>query len=85
MDGISYQDKAQAIAYDQLLEQEGLPKPFRELKLSFVADGKTVAELPFTYGGSIDPADLPEVPEKRGYSGSWAPYDYSFFFIFYVL
>ena len=77
VDGISYQDKAQAIDYAQLLKREGLPPDFGQLKLSFVADGEVVAELPFEYGGSIDPADLPEVPEKRGYSGSWAPYDYS--------
>ena len=77
VDGISYQEKAQAIDYAQLLKREGLPADFGQLKLSFVADGKLVAELPFEYGGSIDPAELPEVPEKRGYSGSWAPYDYS--------
>ena len=77
VDGISYQGKAQAVDYDQLLKREGLPAAFGELKLSFVADGELVAELPFAYGGSIDPADLPEVPEKRGYSGAWAPYDYS--------
>ena len=77
VDGISYQGKAQAVEYDQLLKREGLPAAFGELKLSFVADGELVAELPFAYGGSIDPADLPEVPEKRGYSGAWAPYDYS--------
>ena len=77
VDGISYTDKAQAIGYEQLVERESLPLAFKELKLSFVADGKVVAELPFAYGGSIDPAELPEVPEKRGYSGSWAPYDYS--------
>lgn len=77
VDGISYQEKAQAVDYAQLLKREGLPPDFGQLKLSFVADGKVVAELPFAYGGSIDPADLPEVPEKQGYSGSWAPYDYS--------
>ena len=77
VDGISYQEKAQAVDYARLLEREGLPADFSQLKLSFVADGKLVAELPFAYGGSIDPDDLPEVPEKRGYSGSWAPYDYS--------
>lgn len=77
VDGISYRDKAQAVDYEQLLALKGLPPVFGQLKLTFVAEGKTVAELPFEYGGSIDPEDLPEVPEKRGYSGSWAPYDYS--------
>ena len=77
VDGISYQEKAQAVDYAQLLKWKGLPPDFGQLKLSFVADGEVVAELPFEYGGSIDPADLPEVPEKRDYSGSWAPYDYS--------
>lgn len=77
VDGISYSGKAQAVSYEELLELEGLPEEFGQLKLSFVADGQVVAELPFTYGGSIDESQLPAVPEKQGYSGSWAEHDYS--------
>lgn len=77
VDGISYSGKAQAVSYEELLKLKGLPEEFGQLKLSFVADGEVVAELPFEYGGSIDESELPAVPEKQGYSGSWAEHDYS--------
>ena len=77
VDGISYSGKAQALDYDSLLKTPGVPEEFADLKISFVADGELVAELPFQYGGSIDESQLPEVPEKPGYTGSWADYDYS--------
>ena len=77
IDGLSYQDKAQGIEYEELLKLEGLPEDFGQLKLSFVADGRVVAERPFCYGGSIDSQKLPAVPKKQGYSGEWEEYDYS--------
>ncbi len=77
VDNISYGGKAESVSYRQLLETEGLPESFGMLKLSFVADGVTVAELPFEYGGSIDESALPEVPAKEGFNGSWEDYDYS--------
>ncbi len=77
VDGISYGGKAQALDYDSLLKTPGVPEEFADLKISFVADGELVAELPFQYGGSIDESQLPEVPEKPGYTGSWEDFDYS--------
>lgn len=77
VDGISYKDKAQALDYESLLNTQGVPEEFGDLKISFVADGELVAEIPFEYGGSIDESQLPEVPEKPGYTGSWEDFDYS--------
>ncbi len=77
VDGISYGGMAQALDYDSLLETPGVPEEFGQLKISFVAEGELVAELPFEYGGSIDESRLPPVPEKPGYTGSWEDFDYS--------
>lgn len=76
VDGISYEGKALAISYEELLQVEGLPQRFRQLKLSFVADGQLIDELEFTYGGSVDTSLLPSVPEKEGYNGKWPDYQY---------
>ena len=76
VDGISYAGFAEPVTYAQLQELEDMPEDFGALKLSFVADGTLVAELPFDYGGSISLDTLPQVPAKEGYSGSWEPYDY---------
>ncbi len=77
VDGISYGGMAQALDYDSLLETPGVPEEFGQLKISFVAEGELVAELPFEYGGGIDESRLPPVPEKPGYTGSWEDFDYS--------
>lgn len=77
IDGISYNGRATPISYEQLLAVPGIPDEFRTLTLRFVADGETVKELSFSYGDSIDESEIPAVPEKDGYSGHWADYDYS--------
>ena len=42
-----------------------------EYKVTFVADGVTVAEVPFT----VETKEItpPAVPEKAGYTGAWEP------------
>lgn len=77
VDGISYNGRATPITYEQLLSVPELPDEFRTLTLRFVADGETVKELSFRYGESVDKSEIPAVPEKEGYSGRWADYDYS--------
>lgn len=77
VDGISYSGKAVSVSYEQLLEREDLPEQFSKLKISFVADGQLIKELEFSYGGTIDQSQIPQVPEKEGYSGSWPELDYT--------
>lgn len=77
VDGISYAGRAEAVGYKTMLETEGIPASFGSLTLTFMADGKTVAQIPFEYGGSIDRAELPQVPEKDGFNGRWSDYDYT--------
>lgn len=51
------------------------PETFAQLELTFRADGKEVAVVPFQYGKGI--ARLPEIPAKKGYSAAWPDLDYS--------
>ena len=71
VDGISYDQAATPVSYRELYAMEGLPERFRSLKVSFRADGLVIRELSVPYGGDVDPADIPAVPEIRGYSGYW--------------
>ncbi len=77
VDGISYSGRAQSVSYEEFVAADGVPEQFSQLSLSFVADGETVAELGFSYGGSIDTSLIPAVPEKEGCTGRWPDYDYS--------
>ena len=40
--------------------------------VTLIADGETVAEIPFTYGQTS--ITLPDVPKKEGYTGAWPAY-----------
>ena len=75
LDGISYAGKAEPVDFDTLCSTEGVPELFSQMELTFVADGVTVAVVPFQYGKGIEA--LPEIPAKKGYSASWPDLDYT--------
>ena len=75
VDGISYAGKAEPVSFDTLCTTQGVPELFAQLELTFTADGKTVAVVPFQYGEGIE--RLPEIPAKKGYSAAWPDLDYS--------
>ena len=71
VDGISYEGKAMPVSYEEMIRMPGLPEQFRSLKLTFMADGTVVGEVSFAYGGTVDKSQIPAVPEKIGYTGTW--------------
>ena len=75
LDGISYAGKAEPVGFDALCSTEGVPELFSHLELTFVANGATVAVVPFRYGEGIE--SLPEIPAKKGYSAAWPDLDYT--------
>ena len=75
VDGISYAGKAMPVSYEDLISHEDVPEGFRSLLVNFIADGRTVRTLTIDYGASIAESDIPSVPEKAGYSGSWEEFE----------
>lgn len=75
IDGISYAGKAESAAFDALCAGDTVPKTFSQMELTFRADGKVVAVVPFQYGRGID--SLPEIPAKKGFSAVWPDLDYT--------
>ena len=67
----SYKGIAEPVSYKKLMLRRDIPDAFRKLKLSFIADGKTVKTLSFDYGKSFGRDVFPEVPVKEGMSGTW--------------
>ena len=74
IDGISYAGQAEPVTFGALCAA-GAPETFAQLELTFRADGKEVAVVPFQYGKGI--ARLPEIPAKKGYSAAWPDLEYS--------
>lgn len=71
IDGISFDGKAFPITFEEMSENYKLPEDFTDLKLTFIADGNIVAELPFEYGGSISEDIIPKIPHLSGFFAEW--------------
>jgi len=77
IDSIGYEGGATPLTYEEFCSSEGVPEAFSEFTVSFQADGRELASLRRRYGEAIDPADIPEVPEKEGSYGFWPEFDFS--------
>ncbi|MDD5945252.1 MAG: hypothetical protein PUD43_06005 [Clostridia bacterium] len=75
--GISYEGRSVPMTYEQMNAQGGLPDEFLEFTLKFVANGSLIKTVPFTFGEDLSDMELPEVPERDGYYGSWPDTDLS--------
>ncbi len=75
VDGISYKGKAYPTDYYGMVGLNYVPADFRKMRLIFIADGETVGEVDCVYGGAVKESDIPDVPEKDGYNGSWEDFE----------
>ena len=72
IDGISYDGSAQPISYRKLMALENTPVSFEKMVLTFVAEDQTFTRR-VDYNTTLK--DVPEVPKKEGYSGTWGDFD----------
>lgn len=72
IDGISYDLCAQPLGRKEFLELEGLPDSFQKVTVRFYSEGKPLKTLRLALGDSLSEKDIPKVPEKEGYVGTWA-------------
>ena len=71
IDGVSYADTAQSLAYDDFVALEGLDPVFKVVSVRFVYDDGMVHTVTLTPGESLSPDGIPKLPEKTGYVGRW--------------
>jgi hypothetical protein len=76
IDNISYAGQAEPVTYEDLTSLEDTPEAFSQLTITFQAQGETVAQVPFTYGQSLDASTLPTPPALDGYTGVWEDFDW---------
>jgi ABC-type transporter Mla subunit MlaD len=77
IDGISYTGIAQPVAYETMRQRESVPTEFVSFTLTLLTEEQQVAAIPFQYGEDLSLLDLPEVPQKEGYYGTWPEFDTS--------
>lgn len=71
IDRISYSGKAEPVSYQTLLETEGVPTNFRQMKITFYADDEEVGTAECAYGGSVGLEKYPNIPVKEGFYADW--------------
>lgn len=75
VDGVSYAAQVTPTTFEEIAADTTAPAQFAQLQLTFTADGKTVAIIPFRYGEGI--SELPALPAKDGCVAQWPDMDYS--------
>lgn len=75
IDGISYTGHAQPLPYQEFLELPELPELFKNIYLTFEADDRTVSTVTIAYGENFNSQNLPKVPPKEGYVGTWSDFN----------
>lgn len=77
VDGVSYAGRAEPVPFEAMAAMEDAPAEFTAFTLTLVADGETVAQVPFLYGEDLSRVALPGVPEREGCYGVWPEFDLS--------
>ena len=75
VDGVSYAAQVTPTTFEEIAADASAPAQFAQLQLTFTADGRTVAVIPFRYGEGI--SELPTLPAKDGCVAQWPDMDYS--------
>ena len=72
VDNISYLGQAEPADFETL--SRDAPDAFTRFRLVFTANGRVVETFDFSYGDAL--TQLPDIPEKEGFSASWPDIDY---------
>lgn len=77
VDGVSYTGRAEPVPFEAMAALENAPAEFTAFTLTLVADGETVAQIPFLYGEDLSRIPLPDVPVREDSYGVWPEFDLS--------
>ncbi len=77
IDGVSYSGQAEPLPYETFLALADLPEFFRTLHVTFVAGDQMVKTLAVPYGGSVEAAQIPAVPQQDGVCAQWEDFSRS--------
>ncbi len=75
IDGISYSGLAEPLNLEQFLSIDDLPQLFDNVLVRFFFEDGTEKRFYLKPGDSLEPSDMPSIPEKVGHSSFWAGND----------
>lgn len=71
LDGVDYEGTAQGLDFAAFSQLSYIPADFLTFSYRFEVDGKTVVEIPFSYGEDLDLSQVPQAPQQNGQYGQW--------------
>ena len=82
IDGVSYSGIANGISYKKLIAMPGVPGDFSNIVLTFVSEDEDdneeiLARINCEYGEGVPENQIPAVPPREGFAGSWSRKDFS--------
>lgn len=71
IDKISYAGVAEPIAYDGMMQLEGVPEGFTQVQVAFVLEDEIIAETTVAYGSSLTIDDFPVLEDREDAYVAW--------------
>lgn len=71
LDYCSVAGAAEPVSYEYFLTMDNVSEDFKNFTLSFVADGKVLKTVEFTYGASFGADIFPDIPAKENSYAAW--------------
>ena len=68
---MDYAERAQGLDFDSFRQLDYLPEDFLTFSYRFTVNGSLLTEVPFSYGGDLDPEQIPAPPEQNGQFSQW--------------
>ena len=73
IDRVSYAGIAEPLDYAEFAKRAGA---FADIVLEFTANGTSLGKITVPYGGSVNPSEIPEIPQIDGYFARWEEFDF---------
>ena len=71
IDRLSKAGQAEPTTYADLIAQEGAPKRFEQITVTFKDEDHVLGRVQLDYGDSLDESGYPELPAKEGCAARW--------------
>lgn len=71
VNGVTYQEQASAVSYEELLSLTGIPDEFRSFEVQYLVDGNVLKTVTVQYNEMVPPSEIPDIPARTGYYAFW--------------
>lgn len=71
VNGVTYQEQATALDYEELLAVPGIPDEFRSFEVQYIVDEAVVKTVRVPYQQTVPAPEVPDIPAKKGYYAFW--------------